>query len=96
MVVVTVAVMTKSRVDMVLVIGVLGMDNRHGHATLLALHGRVEMVFDCIIRAAGHMLGHLGPLGSELIVEFQDTHVFFMSEGGFVDCAWIHVRWRRI
>lgn len=87
MVVVTVAVMTKSKVGLVMVIGVLGMDNRHGHTVLLALHGRIEMVLDCIIRAAGHMLGHLGPLGSELVVELQDTHIFFVSEGGFVDCA---------
>lgn len=63
-VVVTVAVMTKSRVDLVMAIGVLGVNTRHGHTTLLALHGRVEMVLDCIVRAAGHMLSHLGPLGS--------------------------------
>ena len=87
MVVVTVAVMTMSRVDLVMVIGVFGMDNRHGPTTLLALHGRVEMVLDCIVRTARHMFGHLGPLGPELVVELQDTHVFFMTEGGFVDCV---------
>lgn len=58
------AVMAKRRVDLVMVIGVLGMDDGHTHAALLALHGRVEMVFDCVVWSPRHMLCHLCPLRS--------------------------------
>lgn len=91
-----VAVMAKSWVNLVMVIRVLGMDDRHTHAALLALHGCVEMVFDCVVRSPGHMLGHLCPFGSELVVELKDSHVFLMSEGCLVDYVRIYVVWKEI
>lgn len=64
---------------------VLVVDGGHAHATLLALHGGVEVVLDGVVGAPGKVLGHLGPLGTDLVVQLQDAHVLFMCEWGFVD-----------
>lgn len=68
-----------------IVVDVLVVDGRHAHATLLTLHGGVEVVLDSIVGASGKMLGHLGPLGSDPVVQLEDAQVFFMCEWGFVD-----------
>lgn len=69
----------------VIVVDILVVDRRHAHATLLALHGGIEVVLDGVIGASGKVLGHLSPLGSDPVVQFQDAHVFLMCERGFVD-----------
>jgi hypothetical protein len=63
----------------------LDHDRGHRHATLLALHCGIEMILDCVVRATGHMLRHLGPLRAHPAVEFEDSHVFLVCEGRFVD-----------
>lgn len=61
------------------------VDRRQTHSSLLSLHGRVEVVLDRIVGPTGKVLGHFSPLGAHLVIEFQDAHVLFMSEGSFVD-----------
>lgn len=61
------------------------VDRRQTHASLLSLHGGVEVVLDRIVGSTWKMLGHFSPLGTHLVIELQDAYVFFMSEGGFVN-----------
>jgi hypothetical protein len=50
------------------------------------LHGRIPMVFDCVISAATQQLGYLGPFISQLYVAFNDDSILsFCPHLRFVD-----------
>ena len=63
-------------------LGAIGVKIRAGeHDLRLALHGRVPVVLDGVVRAPRHDLGDLGPLVAELLVLDQDREVLEMDEG---------------
>lgn len=61
------------------------VNRRQTHSSLLSLHGRVEVVLDRIVGPTRKVLCHFSPLGTHLVIEIHDAHVFFVSERGFVD-----------